>query len=500
MTNDTKDVSKRGFIKVMAGSALGGAMVAQAGHANAAEPASGGWDDQVDVVVVGGGGAGLAAAIEAGRAGAKVVILEKTMGVGGDTFRNGGVMAGQGTRLTKAKGVDVTNERVQQHFASVAPVLGTANPEVAHIIAEKGGETIDWLESLGVRFTDDLVADPSYAADLRIFHQVVGGGRGYAVPMTNAAKAAGVNIMTQARVTGLVVDAGGRVVGVDIQHDGKAMRIKARKAVVLTSGGYGANAELLELFNPSMKNLGYVCSEESVGDGLLLALKVGAIAMRTSQGPLLVPDVEVEANNIFQWQTMQGGGIAVGEDGKRFVNEDSSYMTGELTTAIRNQISRQKAGNIWMIVNDSAYLKHALEVHPVALAKGDTIAALAKATGLDAAALKATVDTYNQACAAKNDAAFGRKLSLIPLDKGPFYAGKVRPGVVLTTGGIKTDGRARVIRHNGVGQAGEAHGPIPGLLAAGQVVEWSAVGGWTVSGAFTMGRVAGREAAALASV
>lgn len=497
MTDQTRNVSKRAFIKGVTGAALGGAMIAQAGLADAATPAPGTWDNEADVVVIGGGGAGLAAAIEAGRAGAKVVLLEKTLGIGGDTFRNGGVMAGQGTRLTKAKGVDVTTERVRQHFASVPPVLGNGNPEVARIIADKGGETIDWLESLGVKFADDVTVDPSYAADLRIFHQVVGGGRGYAAPLSSAAKAAGVTILTQSRVTRLIVDAGGRVVGVDAQNQGKTQRIKARKAVVLTSGGYGANAEMLELFNPAMRNLGYVCSEDSIGDGILLATEIGAIAMRTSQGPLLVPDVELEANNIFQWQSMQGGGIAVGEDGKRFVSEDASYMTGELTDAIRRQISKQKAGNIWMIVNDSAYLKHALQVHPVALAKGDTIAALATATGLDPAALQATVTAYNQACATKNDAEFGRKLSLIPLDKGPFYAGKVRPGVVLTTGGIKTDGRARVIRHNRVGQTGEAHGPIPGLFAAGQVVEWSAVGGWTVSSAFTMGRIAGREAAAV---
>jgi fumarate reductase flavoprotein subunit len=197
---------------------------------------------------------------------------------------------------------------------------------------------------------------------------------------------------------------------------------------------------------------------------------------------------------------LQGGGFAVGEDGKRFVNEDSSYMTGELTDAIIRQIAAQKARHVWVVVNDSSFLKHALQVHPVAVAKGDTIEALARAAGLDPAALRATVERFNRFCAKKKDADFGRQENLIPLLKGPFYAAKVHPAVIFTTGGLKIDARARVLELNGVGQPGDPGHPLPGLFAAGQVAEWCAVGGWTVSGAFTMGRIAGREAAASQAV
>lgn len=476
--------------------ALGSAVAVHAGSAIAgADKLPRRWDGETDVVVVGGGGAGLAAAIEAGKAGAKVILVEKTAGVGGDTFRNGGVMAGQGTRLTKAKGVDVTTEEVWKHFLSIEPAFGTLDPEVARIVAEKGGETIDWLEGLGVKFSDELVADPNYAPKLRIFHQVIGGGRGYAEPLVGAAKAVGVQVLTETRAAKLIIDGERRVVGVTVNAKDKVRHIKVRKAVVLTTGGYGANGAMLELFNPAIRGVGFVCSSESVGDGLVMAMEAGAATIRTSQGPIMYPTVEVEANNIFQWHTMQGGGIAVGEDGSRFVSEDTLYMSGELTKAIIAQIGKQRASQIWMIVNDGPHLKHALEVHPVGLAKADTIEALAQRTGLNPTSLRTTVDRYNRFCAEQKDADFGRKGYLIPLDKGPFYAGRVRPGVVMTTGGIKIDANCRVLTFKSVGDPGEQRRAIPGLYAAGQVAEWSGVGGWTVSSAFTMGRIAGRQAA-----
>lgn len=493
------DKSKRGFIQGTAGMiglAFGGALSGYSDNASAAGTPPARWDRETDVLVVGGGGAGLAAAIEAGKAGARVLILEKSVAAGGDTFRNGGVMAGQGSRLTKSKGVQVTTEQVWNHFLATPPTFGPFDPAVARIVAERGGETIDWLADLGVKFADELTADPSYAAHLQIFHQVVGGGRGYAESLLAAAIKHGVQILSQSRATGLIIDGAGRTVGVSAKSGGKTIRIKAKRAVVLTTGGYAANLKTVEHLNPAIKHIGFVCSKDSVGDGLVMAAETGAIIVRTSQGPLLYPTVEVDSNNIFQWHTMQGGGIAVGEDGNRFVSEDTSYISGELTRSIIDQIDKQKAPYVWMIVKESPQIKHALEVHPVALTKADTIEELAAKTGLSSASLASTVDRFNRFCADQKDTEFGRKSSLIPLDRGPFYAGKVRPCAVLTTGGLKTDSKGRVLKFAAVGDPGAPSRAIPGLFAAGQVAEWSAVGGWTVSAAFTMGRVAGRNAAA----
>ena len=162
------------------------------------------------------------------------------------------------------------------------------------------------------------------------------------------------------------------------------------------------------------------------------------------------------------------------------------------------QISKQELPYLWAIANGGPALSHAMEIHPVTLVEGDTISDLAVKIGIDPETLCATVARYNQACTNGNDVDFGRKKHLIPLSEGPFYAAKIRPAAVLTTGGVKIDPQARALRFVDVeGQGGPAATAIPGLYAAGQVAEWSAIGGWTVSSAFTMGRIAGREAASV---
>lgn len=453
------------------------------------------WDEVFDVVIIGAGAAGLSAAIEAGLLNSSVAVLEKSDVVGGEARLSGGVMAGHGTRRTREQGCNATFEQVWEHFENTAPTFGRYNPEVARLVAEHGGETIDWLESLGVEFEDDLVADPNYAPHLRIVHQVAQGGPGFVEPLLRAATAAGAVIRKETPVTRIVQDASGVVIGVEVTRGGKTSRIGARKGVLLASGGYGANAKLIELLNPAMRNVGFVCSPHSMGDGLALAAGVGAVTVRTGDGPMLLPSVNVDGTGMFQWHAIQGGGMLLGEDAKRFVNEDLPYTDNTLPLAILKQIDKQQAKHVWMIVNDGHYLKHARHIHPVELVEADTIEEMARKVDLDPQALTETVARYNRFCAEQVDRDLGRVNFLIPLEKGPFFASKVRPAAVMTIGGVRTDARARVIGYPANTEESRTYGPIPALYAAGQVTDWPGVGGWTVSSAFTMGRIAGREIA-----
>lgn len=486
--------SRRSFIKRAASGGLGVAVGTSLTGCGQEKPALH-WDREADVVIAGGGGAGLSAAIEAGKAGAKVIVLEKMPYTGGDTILNGGIIAGNGDRLSKAKGIEVSSEEIYQFMLKVPPVFGAIDPDWARIIAEQCGPTIDWLLDLGVAFQDTVGPDPNYTT-LPVMHLTQGGGTAFNTPLLEGAKKHGAQILLDTQVTRLITDDSGRVIGVSALSQGKPINVKSRRAVVLSTGGYAGNPEMMGVFNPDMIGIKSACSSGTTGDGLGLSMALGAVVLRTSYAPMLFPAVDIASGRPVEWHCIQGGGIAVGEDGKRFMNEDLTYMSGELPRAMIAQIRKQKNPHITLILMDSPQLQNEINIYAPELVTADSIEALATRVGLDPAALKASIDSYNANCAKKVDPDFGRKNDLIPLKTAPFYAVKVDTRAIVSTGGFKTNTRGQVMKFKHVAEQGPLTLPIPGLYGAGMAGQWNAVGGWTCSSAFTTGRIAGQNAAA----
>ncbi|MFR3092521.1 MAG: FAD-dependent oxidoreductase [Eggerthella lenta] len=185
------------------------------------------WDQEADVVVVGAGGAGLAAAIEAANAGASVLLLEKASAVGGDSALSDGILGGWGTKLAKEQGIDADADDVYRWFTRHPEWYGPKDPAIARVLADKSGETIDWLQEMGVPFLKEVGPLFGYT-ELPVIHHVDGKGAEMVRVLAETAEKAGVGTLTDTSATKLVADADGRIIGVEAVQ--KKNPVKANKA------------------------------------------------------------------------------------------------------------------------------------------------------------------------------------------------------------------------------------------------------------------------------
>jgi fumarate reductase flavoprotein subunit len=457
-----------------------------------------------DVIVIGGGGAGLCAAITAADAGARVALLEAGKRVGGSTALAGGFVFAAGTEQQRVRGIEDSPEAM---FEYVRERNGDTSPaDVVRRVCEEAPRMLAWLGEIGVEFPPERLVSPNGRMVARA-HEPEGFGARIIERLDYELSRRGVDLACNTRVEELVCAPDGAVSGVRIGAETVAAR-----AVVLACGGIGGNAALLHRMLPKSRRVGdwlwHVGCETNRGDGLRMAEAVGARICGEDSGLLLATpnfhrDLEVIGPD---WVLM------VNTSGERIVREDAAYW--ELAEALEAQDDSRG-----FCVFDHALMLGA-EPDPrvlEALAQGtislswiprvlqeqlgrgrvlmaESIGKLAVAMGVDAAALERSVKRYNALAQAGLDADFGKAARCLkPLAAPPYYAVEVRPAIAIVTGaGPAIDGSTRVLRPSG--------DSVPGLFAAGESTgdvygRYYVGSGYAIASALSLGRVAGREAA-----
>ena len=444
-----------------------------------------------DVVVIGAGGAGVAAAVEACDAGAKVVLLEKMPAIGGTTATSQGLVGGYESKFTKEMDVHYTFEEMYQNLMSNASYR--LDPKLTGITIEKSGETIDWMaDRLGMNFYQVTVG----YGPLTMMHWIENAGAGMKTAMEATLEGSDVELMLETRATELLMNEDGSVKGVRAERGADTVIVYA-DSVVIATGGYANNPELTERLDPEKAGTYGIGFVGSTGDGIIMASNVGAALTHTGDMMCVLKDYEIMSEHNGTSATAnvssfisRNNTVLLAANGKRFVDEkDIGYMTQKLNSPVFDQMHKDGLGYVWAI-SDKASLeakgvKRGLDMEFIT---ADTFEELAAKMGLDEAAVVETLTNYNSYCETGHDPEFGRLL-LAKLE-APYCAVKVVPCEIITYGGIARNENAEVIRADGT--------VIEGLYTAGEASANSAYMGFTISNAFTWGRIAGNGAAAYA--
>lgn len=444
-------------------------------------------EDSYDVVVIGSGGAGMSAAIAAKDAGANVVIFEKMPVVGGNTSKSSAGMNASETKFQKEQGIEDSNDSFFEE--SLKGGKGTNDKELLRYLVDNSASAIDWLDSMDIIL--DNITTTGGMSVTRTHRPTDGSAVGQYLVTGLYANISEREIPTfvNANVTD-ITEKDGMVTGVKVTVDGKEKTISA-KSVVLATGGFGANLDMVTKFKPELK--GYVTTnqEGSTGDGIALAEDKGAATVDMEQIQIH-PTVEQETAYLITEAVRGEGAILVNSEGKRFFNE---LETRDKVSAAINELDPNYA----YVVFDDALRGRAKAIEQYIeqglVVESDTIEGLAKELKVDEATLKTTLETWNKAVADKSDAEFGRTTGMDnDLSKAPYYAIKVAPGIHHTMGGLKINTNTEVLKKDG--------SVITGLYAAGEVTGGvhgqNRIGGNAVADIIVFGRQAGTKAAEFA--
>jgi fumarate reductase flavoprotein subunit len=440
-----------------------------------------------DVVVIGSGVAGLAAAIEASDNGAQVILLEKMEMLGGASAVCGGELMAAGTDMQMADGISDNWQDLADFWVEIGE--GHVNEKMLRQIAENGPNTVTWMKANGVTFMEHLQTPTSepWANPKRTHKTANGAGTGFTEPLSASARRKGVKILLNTPATDLIVE-NGAVIGVyGLNAEGTAIVVEAKK-VILATGGFENNPELLAQYSPLI-TVGSPLGEAHTGDGLIWARKLGSPIIAGGGGIVLA--INYYLFNASGDMDPYGAYLYVDATGKRFMDEGEYWFR-------RSRKVLDLPGQKYYAIFDSKALT---EIDPDAgvdagmVFKADSLEALAEKIGIDFAALKQTVDKYNSAAANKHDDEFNKdpeKLSQI--NQSPYYAAL---GVFNSNsgsfGGPKINDNCQVLDSK--------NQPIPGLYAAGEVANGEIfykaypISGSAIQCYTSMGRIAGAHAA-----
>ncbi|CDX02925.1 Fumarate reductase-like flavoprotein [Desulfitobacterium hafniense] len=431
-------------------------------------------DTTADVVVVGAGGAGMTAAISAANEGKKVILLEKLGIVGGTSNYSIESFGAIGDKTHVALGSDVTPQEQAATLAKQNP-KGTA--EAFSVLTGNNGAAADWLRSIGAQLT---VAGGQISSTAS--REVGEFGNTIVSALKAECEKAGVDVRVNSKATELVMK-DGVVDGVKVSTKLGDYTISA-KAVVIASGGFGANKEMVAEYAPTLKDYKSSCSPGGTGDGHLMAQTAGADLKNMDY--IRVNFTYTTAENgyfYYMGSLFNTGAIFVNKDGQRFVNDQGGYGVGPQVVA--------QGGSGWAIFDNSlvAGVKDVREYEKLGLfVSADSIEELADKIGVNKENLVKTINNYKGYVAAGKDEEFGRAMLNMTFDEAPYYAAPMTCRVQGTFGGIDTDVNTQVLKADGT--------PIPGLFAAGECANDGTWGANPAAVNVVFGRIAGQNAAA----
>jgi fumarate reductase flavoprotein subunit len=428
----------------------------------------------VDVLVIGAGACGLAAAIAAHDAGATVAIIEKLDRPGGNSSLSTGSVPAAGTRFQREAGIDDSTDRfVEDLIRKGGP---TDCPDLLRRLVETSAETVEWLvDSVGARMA--LVTAYKHVGHSvpRLHAPVSRRGQDLVDDLLTAVEKRGIALAVGNGARTLVSDASGGVIGADVEtRNGERHRIAARKTI-LAVNGFAGNRDLVSRFCPEVSGAQYFGARGSTGEAVLWGEQIGAALgnIGAYQGYAAVSDPH---GSLLSWTTIEKGGIIVNGAGHRFGDESAGYSG--YTPNVMAQ-----GGPCFAIFDQRIFDITAAEEEFVELAnyggvkKAATPEALAAFHRLDAAAIAATLDDYNKAARGEKSDAFDRRdFALAPLT-GDLYICRVVPGLFHTQGGLMVDIDGRVLRANGK--------PIANLFAGGGAA--AGLSGKTGAGGYASG-------------
>lgn len=447
-----------------------------------------------DVVVIGAGGAGLIAAIEAKLNGANVVVLEKMDFPGGNTLISGAEYAAPENWVQKKEGLSDSKEQFYKDILVGGD--NESNPELAKILSNQALEGAQWLKNfVNVTFEDRQMFFGGHSVKRSLVPEGASGVEVIGKLMAMANKM-DIPVLMGTEATDLIVE-DGKVVGVKATTDTESHEFMASKGVIVASGGFGSNLDMRVKYNPKMDEKILSTNTTGItGDGIVMGEKVGA-ATTDMAFIQTYPVCDPETGSLLYTGDVRltGSAILVNKEGKRFVEEL------ERRDVISFAITEQTGGVGYLFWDQKQLDESGVAVHHKGeydallrrgiLVKGDTIEEVAKHFGIDSKELKETVSRFNQYAKDGKDLEFNKRGKLIGFEKGPYYLLKNAPGIHHTMGGLVIDSETRVLDENGK--------VIEGLYAAGEVTGdihgKNRLGSNAIADITVFGRIAGKAAA-----
>ncbi|MEN1759928.1 flavocytochrome c [Anoxynatronum sibiricum] len=441
-------------------------------------------DLTTDVVIIGAGGAGLAAAIEAHDAGKEVIVVEQMPIIGGNTLRATGGLNAAGTSSQEAAGIE---DDADVHYEDTMKGGYELNdPSLVRILADEAGPAVEWLIGLGADLSD--VGRLGGSSNNRS-HRPTGGapvGAHLVEVLRTSVEDRGIEIKINTKAVEILKE-GNAVTGILVEDNkGDTYQISA-KAVIVATGGFGANSDMFADYDASLTGFGSTNHPGADGVAILMAQAAGAALIDMEQiqtHPTVVP----EKGYMITEAVRGNGAILINRNGERFTNE-----IGTRDVVSEAMLAQEGATGFLFFDEGIRESLSAIEgyIRQGFVTEAGSLEEMAELMDMDAAVLTATVEAYNAAVAAGNDEAFGRDDMPRTLETAGYYLIEVGPAVHHTMGGIHISPQAEVLDESG--------SPIPGLFAAGEVTGGihggNRLGGNALADLMVFGRIAGKSAA-----